>query len=414
MKILFISLEPFPYSGACVSLLNKVLTEGQLSKKFSEVHVLTVKTAFDECDYECIDGVRIHRCFPLLHMSKKEALQMMRTKPLYAIWRMLLKGLYKFNIFSLGQPTLLYRDSVLACYKMLKKLRTENFDVIIPICGLYETAAAALKFIKKYNSKMVLYLMDPCATNARFAGKLEQKAVQFEKEIFESASAIITTPIGYAEAVHMYPENIKKKLYVVAYPNISSKENEMNVVAGIKYRCVFAGKIYAHSRNPRYTLRLFNLLKNPELELHFIGITESDLRAFIPGNKLEKNVICHGVVPLDEARNEIARADFLINIGNIMTNQVPSKVFEYMSACKPIISVCANENCTAIPYLRKYPRALWVVEGVGTEKEHAEQIEKFIAENTGCTVDREVVLERFKDCTPEYCSKQIFDILTAV
>ena len=96
-----------------------------------------------------------------------------------------------------------------------------------------------------------------------------------------------------------------------------------------------------------------------------------------------------------------------------MTNQVPSKIFEYISACKPIINVCVNKDCPSIPYLEKYPLALSIIEGVGTPEEHAAEIERFIIENAGRTVEKATVLELFKECTAEYCAEQMAQVVTS-
>ena len=40
----------------------------------------------------------------------------------------------------------------------------------------------------------------------------------------------------------------------------------------------------------------------------------------------------------------MSEADFLLNIGNSISSMVPSKIFEYISTGKPIISIYSNIN----------------------------------------------------------------------
>ena len=50
-------------------------------------------------------------------------------------------------------------------------------------------------------------------------------------------------------------------------------------------------------------------------------------------------------------------ADILLNIGNTIPGMVPSKIFEYMSTGKPIISTSCIQNDPVITYLEHYGNA---------------------------------------------------------
>lgn len=70
-----------------------------------------------------------------------------------------------------------------------------------------------------------------------------------------------------------------------------------------------------------------------------------------------------GPVPAETARTMQAQADVLLNLGNAVDNQLPSKLFDYFAAGKPVLHLCVIENDPALPYLARYPLALVLHQG---------------------------------------------------
>ena len=59
------------------------------------------------------------------------------------------------------------------------------------------------------------------------------------------------------------------------------------------------------------------------------------------------------------------KSNFLLNIGNSTTYQLPSKIFEYMITQKPILNLIYDSNDLTIPILEKYNASLNII---NTEK----------------------------------------------
>ena len=55
-------------------------------------------------------------------------------------------------------------------------------------------------------------------------------------------------------------------------------------------------------------------------------------------------------------------ADVLINIGDNIPYQLPSKVVEYASTGKPILNIMENETDNSIKYFNNYPIILNIIE----------------------------------------------------
>ena len=378
-----------------------------MQKTLGEVHVLTVKKDFSENDVDQFNGVTVHRCLPPVLLTKAEILHILSRRPLLALRGIATKVADEIKKRLPSKEPIIRKNVVSAVVKKLRQLEEEHYDAVIPICGYYEAAAVALE--SKW--PVVLYQVDPCATNMVFVQKNHKEAVQLEQKLYETAAAIITTPILYREICETYPSRIAEKAYAMEFPNVDVESVPNRTQERKEIRCLFAGMIYPIARNPRYTVELFHGIHNSRIRLVFAGADKNQVCEFVDEKQIGENMSFLGVLPLEQARVEIANADILVNIGNIMTNQVPSKLFEYISSGKPILNICVNPNCPSIPYLEKYPLALSIVEGVGTPEEHSAQIEKFIIENAGRTVDKAIILERFKECTAEYCAKQMAHVL---
>lgn len=411
MKVLFICPDDYPNQGPCSNLLRKLFHEGNMLQTVGEIHVLSAKKKVQGLDYEIVGGVKVHRFASPMQWSKVQLLKMLPVHPVYAICGMMMKLLHKYILPFLGAETLFPAYMLAPYIKKLKALHGENYDLIIPMCGDFALAAAALEYLKEVDTKLIVYQVDPCATSAKYAGDWAQKAAAFERDLFERADAIVTTPICYSEMEAIYPQTIMQKSCKMEFPNVSVTDDIGCPDQDSAIRCVFSGSLYPLARNPQYTLKLFRAIENPAIQLHIIGADREAMAQFVDECEIGDNIVLHGRLSWEKAFDKICKADLLVNIGNIMTNQVPSKIFDYISARKPILNICVNENCPSIPYLERYPKSLTLVEGIGTVEEHAKAVERFITENAGYIADKEEILTAFYDCTADHCAKQLIAVL---
>ena len=134
--------------------------------------------------------------------------------------------------------------------------------------------------------------------------------------------------------------------------------------------------------------------------------------------KSEKyGIVVHGWKTLQETRAEIVASHVLVNIGNSMLNQVPSKLFEYISYGKPIVNICKNRNCPTLAYLEHYPYALNLFEEEGLLEEQRKMLLDFIEETYNQSVPFDWIQKEYETSTPQYCAGQmigIFDELSQV
>ena len=230
-----------------------------------------------------------------------------------------------------------------------------------------------------------------------------------EERLFDRmASAILMHPTvfvdyaadGYTEFVH--------KTFTVEYPSVyrradgvRQKKKDGSII------CAFVGNLYSAIRSPEYTIRLFAELADANIELHFVGGgTGMEDRHNLPDN-----VKIYDSVTNDMAVETMLDADVLVNIGNTVTNQLPSKLFEYISLGKPILNIFKIPDCPTLPYTAKYPLALDVFETELPIRADVDRVKDFILSKRGKTLPFSQVEAIYYDCTPEYVGERVYRVL---
>ena len=102
-------------------------------------------------------------------------------------------------------------------------------------------------------------------------------------------------------------------------------------------------------RNSAYTLAVCKKVADLPIRFHFIGYGWTEGTEVVQ----EDNCVFYPPCSPQAAKNLQLSADFLLNIGNIVTNQLPSKVLEYISTGKPVINFYKSAKCPAMALLKK-------------------------------------------------------------
>ena len=117
-----------------------------------------------------------------------------------------------------------------------------------------------------------------------------------------------------------------------------------------------------------YAGLFYDSIRNPKLMLELISKLPNNFELSIYGGGCEK-VVNH-YVKLDPQKfkflgriehqlclEKLMGSNIVINLSNTITNQMPSKVFEYISYGKPVVNFYFSENDTSLKYFKKYPLA---------------------------------------------------------
>lgn len=230
-----------------------------------------------------------------------------------------------------------------------------HFDVICAVCAPYRSAFALEK--AQVGAKKVLWQLDPYASNKSYhaPGGYER-----ELTLLRSMYAAFVTEQAvpdYAPGAPLSGEH--DKIHTLHFPALIRPEPIQTETPGEKC-CVFCGSLYPGLREPDFALTLFEALA-PDCGWTMVmagggweHFPEAARRADALGNRLFRP----GPVPTARARALQAGAEVLLSIGNLTDNQLPSKIFEYFAAGKPVLHLSMTESDPALPWMARYPLAL--------------------------------------------------------
>ena len=247
-------------------------------------------------------------------------------------------------------------------------------DLIIPVYTQIDTIIAANKYKKECDNQVTVipYFLDSLA--AGYGPKMmskqwvENRGLKWEKTLLKDVDHIVM--MKSSEAFYKEKENSLPYFSKISFldlplfvPQSARKGIDKNGVKEILY----VGTIPGHIRNPKYFLEAFSKVNNKDLQLTIIGPStcESLIQDYVIKDKRIKRIQS---VPHSEAIERIKTADILLNLGNNLTTMTPSKIFEYISAGKPIISTAPITDEPCIPYLTKYGNACILYENKDIEE----------------------------------------------
>ena len=106
-----------------------------------------------------------------------------------------------------------------------------------------------------------------------------------------------------------------------------------------------------------------------------------------------------GYVDQDELHQIMNNVDGFLNIGSYNPGMVPSKIFEYMSYGKPVISTYVDESDASKEYLEKYPLGICLNKDLPNEN-NVELLQTFAGEKIGLSIPFSEVKHLFTENTP--------------
>lgn len=313
------------------------------------------------------------------------------------------KNLEKINKLLCKNP----REQLLAeveAKKIEKLISEKKIDTVISVALPFAIHMYA-SVLKKRNPqlKWIPVSFDPYAYDEVTNAHCKEECISEENRVLRNAdkimfltqfqndykNSVLKDKIEFFEL-----PNIRKMYYDLASERMNYDSNRIN--------CVFLGNLYLIQRHPRFLFELFEGMKNKIITLYIIGDLVDLPKDYIDEwiTKFNGRLIYTGRVSQKVAINAMLDADILINIGHATTNQCPSKILDYMSTGKPILSIAKIDNCTSEPYLCRYPKALTLNERDAVTKEMINSAEDFILNSSkDKTLEFEVIQGLYKEST---------------
>lgn len=400
MKILIVSATYPPEHSAAAGIIYNLIDA--FAKNGETVEGLTLKSSLSAPDVIAGEYGRVYYADYVLHFSN--GVQSCRD--------ILLKIKKKLAAKINHNCIKLYgEDMVRAFLKRMMSMDMQAYDVILMPCAYYSAAEAVIRYKEKKDckAKIALYQLDPLLDNAIYQHLPYQERDSFENRLFDRCDRIFTTPIIYESCKSMQNGS---KFIPLEFPVVVENTPDSGIESCAQkdeITCVFAGYLYPNIRNPEFLLKLFSLFQDSKLKLYILGTGMEKMLDSYQKGELNGRLIILGLQSGTICQEWLSRADLLVNISNAVSNQVPSKVFQYISLGKPILNVYKCPDCRSLKYLKKYPLAINIYEGDGIDLPKAQAIEKQIMQLIGRRLSSDVILREYETCTPQYVAGRMIN-----
>lgn len=399
-KLLVVAADYYPVENANTGIIYRLLQ--QLKKQY-EITVATINTLQADAEEEK-DGIRIVR-MPYHTLRKGLASEKNSLFDAFAIAGKRMEG-------KLLQKDIDMKDVYFFLKGIRKKLDLSAFDLLLSFSGPFISHYCASKIASEYHLPWTAYYFDPFFSNVTLNPATIEKRKKLEEQTLSSAKkALLMFPTDrdYLERGVAFSAKIRRMqipgiqgfdLKEEAEPRETSKHHPSGEI-----HCYFFGNLYRDIRDPVQTLRLFSCCGN-SVKLFLVGGCDhgdlSQYTALIPEEKTE-SIVFLGRKRREEVGELYDCADVLVNIGNRCTNQMPSKLYEYIHTGKPIVNIYASENCPSLDCLQNYPLVFNISEREIRESPEAsaDKLTEFLRSTRGKRVNHQEILEKYSDNTDE-------------
>lgn len=372
--------------------------------------VCMLGTAFQACPTEeWIDGVKYYRILRLESPqekrlalewkganSKKEKINFVFKHPVY----------FAKLVFRHLQAKV-WDTAELQYIREIKNItQKEKLDRIIVITSPFYVARAAAKAVR--DIELVWYQLDPNYSNTTLAYKDIKNLLEEEKALYERVKFAVIPKLVYEENQQGQLATYISKMKAADFPNVRqlkrySPTDEV-VFDSEKINIVFVGTFYEDIRSPESLFELVKRIKDERFVFHVIGggcVEQLEECA----KKQKGKFIYHGYRSLEASINAMQNASVLVNVDNTAKNMLPSKINDYISACRPIVNLYPHQDSDSVKYLNGYGLCLNVYTGEGITDEKIEQIEYFCLDNYAKSEDFDSIQTNYKTSTPDFVTK---------
>lgn len=238
---------------------------------------------------------------------------------------------------------------------IISQSKKNNYDAIITCSGLYGVHKIMLQ-LEHLHSNWFVYMVDPYTYNINTVNKsIDEKRTE-ELSIVSHCRKIFCTPLMYTEYLQdkAFLEFEEKFIQVDLPLIIRIDEKYISNRDDSEIKMVFAGRLYPIIRKPDY---LFSLMKKlpSNYKLYLYGSIPRRYSLEVKINPFLRNrIVINGSQRREELVKILGSADILVNIGNTVKNQLPSKLLEYFCFRKPILNVYSRKDCCTLAYSKEY------------------------------------------------------------
>lgn len=400
MNILFITAELInSATGYCAKTV-----ANELAKRGHYVYIVSANQIYSEIQE--YDGHLIVQEIPTNYIKRFRINCINSNKARVNKIGTILTFVYKILVQIKGIFTLIpLFDDINSFLKSSSSIiETNEIHMVIPVVNPRESIVVAKKLYKKYGVPYVPYYLDSIYGNIALRilpeNIYKKRALEYEQKWVSDATEIIMM-----QSVKSLYERVDATKYqyitLLTFLDIpllttalKTQSIERKSIFEGQFAILFIGTMPNRLRDPRKVFKMADMIAKKDVHFYFAGKTDymSDLKKLISKNK---NIHFLGLIDHDEIINYVEGASALLNIGNNIPGMLPSKVFEYMSYGKPIISTIKDSTDLSVLYLNYYKASL-IIDETSPLKLSVEKVNNFI---------HNIMDERYNIDVSEICEK---------
>jgi hypothetical protein len=287
--------------------------------------------------------------------------------------------------------------------KVISKMENKKNVLFLAVSSPYYTIQSFKNY--KGKAKVFFYKLDPWSTNHQFIKNRNSFLIK-ETKIDHCATKIFIIKQLFSEYNNSILSKNLKKIIPIEYPILSMDFwNKINVskISRTKIKFLYLGSFYEIIRSPQFLFSFFSFLGNDYLLETYGKFYGKEKSYYIEQYKNVSNIKINDSISQSQALQLINDFDVLVNVGNTIQNQLPSKIFEYINTGKPILNIVKNTNCPTISYLNRYPNCITMVEGYPIDQITVNSFLNFLKYKID-KIDYSIIETNFYDCTVSYIS----------
>lgn len=342
MRIAFLTDEFYPTFGAN-SLVVKTVC-GKLAQLGHETSVLPFHYTETFPAREQWEQIIICRTVP--SDSKRAITNLLKRG---SLWK---AGKVAYSLYRQKKDphNFLEKKNYMAEAYLGKWLAEEKIDIVVSIHCSIELSFPLLRLQKKGKlpCKWFFYMLDPFASHEYYLSHAPEAVLRkLQHSIMSQCNRVLATKLIYDETAKWETDEILQKIMITEFPKIEKPvyqecTDEIVLDSGFIH-VVCTGSKNETVRNSAVAMAVCKKLKDLPVQFHFMGYGWTEDGQV----RKEGNCLFYPPHSPQAAKNLQLCADYLLNIGNTVTNQLPSKVLEYISTGKPVINFYKSEDCPA-------------------------------------------------------------------
>lgn len=284
----------------------------------------------------------------------------------------------------------------------------EDISLVVAVNYPGETLLAMKRLKKHYKDKIktVMYPLDVSYVNPYCNGVEHAVSSLFCPRFMKSCSKYADAVLELENAQELFNRIYKKKeqskFILCGIPLLESVDKTEKKRVSDEIHFVYSGTLQRNVRDPEMAFSVLNRIANmsdKKIILDLYGQIDSQSWILYKNGNYDFGLVNHGWIQESELSPCLQEADVLINLGNMESHLIPSKLFKYMSLGKPIVHFCLTEKDPCVSYLKQYGNARIIYSTESHDARVLKDLVRFSEEKKEINIDLKRVFPR---CFPEY------------